>query len=91
MERERGCDRRVAVYGFLRGCAMKPGARVHLAGVGDFTVSFPPGSPLPPSHTHLITHVPASASEAVSGTVANQIAALLPGHEHVAPNTYLRK
>lgn len=51
VERERGCDRRVAVYGFLRGCAMKPGARVHLAGVGDFTVSFPHGFPLPP-HTH---------------------------------------
>ena len=31
-------DREVSVYGFLRGANMKPGARVHLAGVGDFTV-----------------------------------------------------
>jgi len=30
------CDREVAVYGYARGCNLKPGARVHLAGVGDF-------------------------------------------------------
>ena len=26
------------MYGYLRGCNMKRGARVHLAGVGDYTV-----------------------------------------------------
>ena len=33
------CDRRVALYGYLRGCNLMPGARVHLAGVGDFSLS----------------------------------------------------
>lgn len=32
------CDREVTLYGWLRGCNMKPGARVHLAGVGDFSI-----------------------------------------------------
>lgn len=31
-------DRDVVLYGFLRGANMKPGARVHVAGVGDFTL-----------------------------------------------------
>lgn len=39
MRRDPTCDREVAVYGYLRGCNMKQGARVHLAGVGDYTVS----------------------------------------------------
>lgn len=38
MRRDPTCDREVAVYGYLRGCNMKQGARVHLAGVGDYTV-----------------------------------------------------
>lgn len=38
------CDRDITLFGYLRGCNLKPGARLHLAGVGDFTV-FPP--PLP--------------------------------------------
>ncbi len=32
------CDRELTLYGWLRGCNMKPGARVHLAGVGDFSI-----------------------------------------------------
>ena len=32
------CDRDVTLYGFLRGTNMKPGARVHVAGVGDYTI-----------------------------------------------------
>lgn len=32
------CDREVTVYGYARGCNLKPGARVHLAGVGDYPV-----------------------------------------------------
>ena len=35
------CDRQVAVYGYARGCNFQAGARVHLAGVGDFTVCLP--------------------------------------------------
>jgi len=31
-------DRRVAVYGYLRGTNLRPGQRVHLAGVGDCDV-----------------------------------------------------
>lgn len=27
------------MYGYLRGANLKPGARAHLAGVGDFSVS----------------------------------------------------
>ncbi len=34
------CDRDVALYGFLRGANLRPGARMHLAGVGDFSVGF---------------------------------------------------
>lgn len=33
------CDREVAVYGYLRGTKLKGNARVHIAGVGDATVS----------------------------------------------------
>lgn len=33
------CDREIAVYGYLRGTKLKGQARVHIAGVGDATVS----------------------------------------------------
>ena len=33
------CDREIAVYGYLRGTKLKSNARVHIAGVGDATVS----------------------------------------------------
>lgn len=29
------CDRNVTIYGYLRGCNMKKGIQVHIAGVGD--------------------------------------------------------
>lgn len=32
------CDRDVTLYGYVRGCAWKEGARVHIAGVGDYPV-----------------------------------------------------
>ena len=38
LQRDPTCDREVAVYGYLRGCNMKRNMRVHLAGVGDYTV-----------------------------------------------------
>ena len=34
-------DREVTLFGYSRGTNIKPGARVHMAGVGDFVVSFP--------------------------------------------------
>ena len=33
------CDRAVVLYGFLRGCNLRPGQRAHLAGVGDFAIA----------------------------------------------------
>jgi hypothetical protein len=32
------CDRDVALYGFLRGTNLKPSSRVHIAGVGDYSI-----------------------------------------------------
>ena len=32
-------DRDVTIFGYLRGTNMKLGAQVHIAGVGDYTVS----------------------------------------------------
>ncbi|KAI3823400.1 hypothetical protein L1987_04835 [Smallanthus sonchifolius] len=33
------CDRNVTLYGYLRGCNMKKGTKVHIAGVGDHNVA----------------------------------------------------
>ncbi|KAJ3682923.1 hypothetical protein LUZ60_013150 [Juncus effusus] len=33
------CDRNVILYGYLRGCNMKKGSKVHISGVGDFNVA----------------------------------------------------
>ncbi|KAM3834706.1 ribosome biogenesis protein BMS1 homolog [Vipera latastei] len=33
------CDRKVSLYGYLRGAHLKNKSQVHMAGVGDFTVS----------------------------------------------------
>jgi len=33
------CDRTVSLYGFLRGCNLRRGQRVHVAGVDDFDVA----------------------------------------------------
>ncbi|KZV24907.1 hypothetical protein F511_21605 [Dorcoceras hygrometricum] len=30
------CDRNITLYGYLRGCNLKKGTKVHIAGVGDF-------------------------------------------------------
>ena len=32
------CDRDVTVFGYSRGANIKPGAKVHIAGVGDYKV-----------------------------------------------------
>ncbi|GKV36233.1 hypothetical protein SLEP1_g44383 [Rubroshorea leprosula] len=33
------CDRNVTLYGYLRGCNLKKGAKVHVAGVGDYSLA----------------------------------------------------
>ncbi|KAM7279637.1 hypothetical protein ACFE04_006771 [Oxalis oulophora] len=33
------CDRNVIVYGYLRGCNLKKGTKVHIAGVGDYSLA----------------------------------------------------
>ncbi|XP_047312141.1 ribosome biogenesis protein BMS1 homolog isoform X2 [Impatiens glandulifera] len=45
------CDRNVTLYGYLRGCNLKKGTKVHIAGVGDHALtgvaSLPDPCPLP--------------------------------------------
>lgn len=45
------CDRNVILYGYLRGCNMMKGAKVHIAGVGDYSLAgitaLPDPCPLP--------------------------------------------
>ncbi|KAL6660092.1 hypothetical protein ACP70R_002214 [Stipagrostis hirtigluma subsp. patula] len=33
------CDRNITLYGYLRGCNMKRGTKVHITGAGDFSLS----------------------------------------------------
>ncbi|KAJ6420498.1 hypothetical protein OIU84_027938 [Salix udensis] len=33
------CDRNITLYGYLRGCNLKKGTKVHIAGVGDFNLA----------------------------------------------------
>ncbi|CAL2235989.1 unnamed protein product [Prunus armeniaca] len=33
------CDRNVTLYGYLRGCNMKKGTKIHIAGVGDYSLA----------------------------------------------------
>ncbi|XP_065847007.1 ribosome biogenesis protein bms1 [Euphorbia lathyris] len=33
------CDRNVTLYGYLRGCNLKKGTMVHIAGVGDYSLA----------------------------------------------------
>lgn len=36
---DRKCDRNVTLYGYLRGCNLKKGTKVHIAGVGDYSLA----------------------------------------------------
>ncbi|XP_021906755.1 LOW QUALITY PROTEIN: ribosome biogenesis protein BMS1 homolog [Carica papaya] len=36
IEMNKKCDRNITLYGYLRGCNMKKGMKVHIAGVGDY-------------------------------------------------------
>ncbi|XP_074316267.1 uncharacterized protein LOC141652621 [Silene latifolia] len=39
VQTDKKCDRNVTVYGYLRGCNLKRGHKVHIAGVGDFDLA----------------------------------------------------
>ncbi|VVB12709.1 unnamed protein product [Arabis nemorensis] len=39
VELDKKCDRNIALYGYLRGCNLKQGMNVHIAGVGDYGLS----------------------------------------------------
>ncbi|KAL9261578.1 Ribosome biogenesis protein BMS1-like protein [Drosera capensis] len=39
VQENRKCDRNVIFYGYLRGCNLKIGTKVHVAGVGDFPLA----------------------------------------------------
>ncbi|KAK9699419.1 hypothetical protein RND81_08G172100 [Saponaria officinalis] len=39
VQMDKKCDRNVTVYGYLRGCNLKKGHKVHIAGVGDFNLA----------------------------------------------------
>ncbi|KAK7264372.1 hypothetical protein RJT34_31980 [Clitoria ternatea] len=45
------CDRKVTLYGYLRGCNLKKGNKIHIAGVGDYSLAavtaLPDPCPLP--------------------------------------------
>lgn len=51
MRKNPRCDRSIVLFGYLRGCNLRLGQRVHIAGVDDFTVDeieqFPDPCPLP--------------------------------------------
>ena len=51
-------DREVTLFGYSRGTNIKPGARVHMAGVGDFVVSPPLLSPCPHNSVCMLTTLP---------------------------------
>ncbi|MCL7040694.1 hypothetical protein MKW94_022605 [Papaver nudicaule] len=36
---DKKCDRNINLYGYLRGCNMKRGTKMHIAGVGDFPIN----------------------------------------------------
>ncbi|EOA39223.1 hypothetical protein CARUB_v10012207mg [Capsella rubella] len=36
---DKKCDRNITLYGYLRGCNLKKGMKVHIAGVGDYSLS----------------------------------------------------
>ncbi|KAL5732273.1 Glycoside hydrolase 2 [Ranunculus cassubicifolius] len=39
IQENKKCDRNVTLYGYLRGCNMKKGTKVHIAGVGDYALA----------------------------------------------------
>ncbi|KAJ0969389.1 hypothetical protein J5N97_022266 [Dioscorea zingiberensis] len=39
LHENRKCDRNITLYGYLRGCNLKRGSKVHIAGVGDCAIA----------------------------------------------------
>ncbi|KAJ4895376.1 P-loop containing nucleoside triphosphate hydrolases superfamily protein [Raphanus sativus] len=53
VQMDKKCDRNITLYGYLRGCNLKKGMKVHIAGVGDYSLAgvtvLPDPCPLPSS------------------------------------------
>ncbi|KAH0905795.1 hypothetical protein HID58_037622 [Brassica napus] len=51
IQMDKKCDRNITLYGYLRGCNLKKGMKVHIAGVGDYSLAgvtaLPDPCPLP--------------------------------------------
>ncbi|MCL7048031.1 hypothetical protein MKW94_002807 [Papaver nudicaule] len=47
VQKDTNCNRNISLYGYLRGCNIKSGAKVHIAGVGDFRLASVTSSPDP--------------------------------------------
>ncbi|CAH2038734.1 unnamed protein product [Thlaspi arvense] len=51
VQMDKKCDRNITLYGYLRGCNLKKGMKVHIAGVGDYSLAgvtvLPDPCPLP--------------------------------------------
>lgn len=39
LDMDKKCDRNITLYGYLRGCNMKKGTKVHIAGIGDYSLA----------------------------------------------------
>ncbi|XP_019098866.1 PREDICTED: ribosome biogenesis protein bms1-like [Camelina sativa] len=39
VQMDKKCDRNITLYGYLRGCNLKKGMKVHIAGVGDYSLA----------------------------------------------------
>ncbi|RID48923.1 LOW QUALITY PROTEIN: hypothetical protein BRARA_I05396 [Brassica rapa] len=53
VQMDKKCERNISLYGYLRGCNLKKGMKVHIAGVGDYSLAgvtvLPDPCPLPSS------------------------------------------
>ncbi|XP_009118525.1 ribosome biogenesis protein BMS1 homolog [Brassica rapa] len=51
VQMDKKCERNISLYGYLRGCNLKKGMKVHIAGVGDYSLAgvtaLPDPCPLP--------------------------------------------
>ncbi|KAI3862030.1 hypothetical protein MKW92_016334, partial [Papaver armeniacum] len=51
LHKDANCNRNLSLYGYLRGCSLNGGAKMHIAGVGDFQLASVRSitDPVPPS------------------------------------------
>lgn len=61
VEENSSCERSVTFYGYVRGTHLKPGMKVHLIGVGDFSMTevsvLPDPCPLPDLENKKKVHI----------------------------------